>query len=258
MSSLHYGPKLRQLLLKLESDRDRGPSAGSERLSKLAFLGLLVVKNAKQRRRSSTSSLSSSPTLYSPNQRSRTSSDTPPGPLFAFRTQPKRSWQDKYNSFETGLLANLESMVGGAAPKPVEGVFHYHFDKPKEPHSQARQAQQTDPNGGAGDAGAFAQRQERAAARGCDAGTRKARVSVHREVPDVSGAGRLRQRAGSEPDAGLLKTPAAEAGGAARGPGQLDHRRVPAKQGRGRRGQDRGTARGDGATVFITTCFTIV
>ncbi|KAG7752745.1 hypothetical protein KL911_003476 [Ogataea haglerorum] len=111
MSSLHYGPKLRQLLLKLESDRDRGPSAGSERLSKLAFLGLLVVKNAKQRRRSSTSSLSSSPTLYSPNQRSRTSSDTPPGPLFAFRTQPKRSWQDKYNSFETGLLANLESMV---------------------------------------------------------------------------------------------------------------------------------------------------
>ncbi|KAG7884014.1 hypothetical protein KL938_002599 [Ogataea parapolymorpha] len=111
MSNLHYGPKLRQLLLKLESDRDCGPPTGNERLSKLAFLGLLVVKNAKQRRRSSTSSLSSSPTLYSPNQRSRTNSSTLTGPLFALRTQPQRSWQEKYNSFETGLLANLESMV---------------------------------------------------------------------------------------------------------------------------------------------------
>ncbi|KAG7822093.1 hypothetical protein KL928_000568 [Ogataea angusta] len=111
MSNLHYGPKLRQLLLKLESDRDRVPPAGSERLSKLAFLGLLVAKNAKLRRRSSTSSLSSSPTLYSPNQRSRSNSGAVPGPLFALQCRSERSWQEKYNSFETGLLANLESLV---------------------------------------------------------------------------------------------------------------------------------------------------
>ncbi|KAG7837383.1 hypothetical protein KL943_001422 [Ogataea angusta] len=111
MSNLHYGPKLRQLLLKLESDRDRVPPAGSERLSKLAFLGLLVAKNAKLRRRSSTSSLSSSPTLYSPNQRSRSNSGAVPGPLFALQSRSERSWQEKYNSFETGLLANLESLV---------------------------------------------------------------------------------------------------------------------------------------------------
>ncbi|KAG7813951.1 hypothetical protein KL921_000225 [Ogataea angusta] len=111
MSNLHYGPKLRQLLLKLESDRDRVPPAGSERLSKLAFLGLLVAKNAKLRRRSSTSSLSSSPTLYSPNQRSRSNSGAVPGPLFALQSRSERSWQEKYSSFETGLLANLESLV---------------------------------------------------------------------------------------------------------------------------------------------------
>ncbi|KAG7842219.1 hypothetical protein KL942_000957 [Ogataea angusta] len=111
MSNLHYGPKLRQLLLKLESDRDRVPPAGSERLSKLAFLGLLVAKNAKLRRRSSTGSLSSSPTLYSPNQRSRSNSGAVPGPLFALQSRSERSWQEKYSSFETGLLANLESLV---------------------------------------------------------------------------------------------------------------------------------------------------
>ncbi|KAH3660107.1 hypothetical protein OGAPHI_007312 [Ogataea philodendri] len=110
-STLLYGPRIRQLLVSLEQKKETGPPRNKEVLAKVAFLGLLLTKRAKQRSNSSSSSLSSTPTLYSPEQRSRANSHSVSGPLVTYDQRTTLKWIDRYNKFESGLLDSLESLV---------------------------------------------------------------------------------------------------------------------------------------------------